>query len=893
MAICIYPQDCVDFSTNGLGVLTPTEATVNGADGMWTELTVTQPIDKTLRWALLEPGCILKAPAPTRESPLYEQVEDITEGETRTVTREVYVVRVNSRLRLRAAPSTSAAILDAYGNGTKVIKLGTASGGWMQVCVQSGGRVGWMSDTYLSYDGSYTETISQQHVVGSRVVEYRQSRDQLWRVYKVDPIDSAAGTVTAHAQPIAYDIGTCMIDEPWVIETPIALGTALSQMWAKVSPTPDVQLHIAAGLDTEIEGDYGWKNPIEAMMDPDEGMLVQGDAMLVMDNFDLFVLPKGERKSGVTVRRGKNLQGVKITRDISGVVTRLVPVGKTKDGEPWYLQNGDGPKSRAVDSPHIGDYPFPRTQKLDVDVQIVDADPDHIKTFTNWEESWRKMRELVQAEYDAGADLPTYGMDVEFVQIPEGDEEGAQYAALQSVYLGDTVTVIDSLVGLRADLRAVEAEYDILAGQYVSLKLGDVTDVSQTVYSYQLPTGGVSGTKIAPGSLDGGAVRSGTFQYLSASQAMIESLKADAIQAVAMDINAITAGTITTDTLAAALAHVTELVAGTIQATSGEFDALTAAVAKLARAEVESAAIENADILALKSAVATVATAYIDWAYVVSQKIGTATIDHAKIGNAVVGQLITADATQQRVFIERLQVLSAQLAKATIGELVVKAADDHYYRLDVSAAGAVTATDVTEDLTPAEIQAGVTSDGRGSIIETSLTVEDLAAGDLKAINALIDHITADRIDAGVLFARQAVVNEVYTQIINGLDASGVNQRIELNSQGIAAAVESVDGLSTRVAQTESDLALKVNASDVEAWARYSVSGGEGTLELGQKDSRYTTETSPTGFRVKQDGQDMTTMVRGRVAAPVFEVKRQIEIGNYSVRADAEGGVLFI
>lgn len=893
MAICIYPQDCVDFSTNGLGVLTPTEATVNGADGMWTELTVTQPIDKTLRWALLEPGCILKAPAPTRESPLYEQVEDITEGETRTVTREVYVVRVNSRLRLRAAPSTSAAILDAYGNGTKVIKLGTASGGWMQVCVQSGGRVGWMSDTYLSYDGTYTEKISQQHVVGSRVVEYRQSRDQLWRVYKVDPIDSAAGTVTAHAQPIAYDIGTCMIDEPWLIETPIALGTALSQMWAKVSPTPDVQLHIAAGLDTEIEGDYGWKNPIEAMMDPDEGMLVQGNAMLVMDNFDLFVLPKGERKSGVTVRRGKNLQGVKITRDISGVVTRFVPVGKTRDGEPWYLQGGDGPKSRAVDSPHIGDYPFPRTQKLDVDVQIVDADPDHIKTFTNFEESWRKMRELVQAEYDAGADLPTYGMDVEFVQIPEGDEDAAQYAALQSVYLGDTVTVIDSLVGLRAELRAVEAEYDILAGQYVSLKLGDVTDVSQTVYSYQLPTGGVSGTKIAPGSLDGRAVRSGTFQYLSASQAMIESLKADAIQAVAADISSITAGTITTDQLAAALAHVAELVAGTIRATSGEFDALTAAVAKLARAEIESAALQNADIQALKAAIANVATAYIDWATIISANIGSASIDYAQIKYGNVGRLIADDAVAGRVLIERLQVLSAQLARATIGELVVKAADDHYYRLDVSAGGAVTATDVTEDLTPAEISAGVTSDGRGSIIETSLTVEDLAAGNLKAINALIDHITADRIDAGVLFARQAVVNEVYTQIINGLDASGVNQRIELNSQGIAAAVESVDGLSTRVAQTESDLSLKVNASDVEAWARYSVSGGEGTLELGQKGSRYTTETSPTGFRVKQDGQDMTTMVRGRVASPVFEVKRQIEIGNYSVRADAEGGVLWI
>ena len=876
--ITIHPADATDFTSLGYGALLPTECTITEEAGGNYTLEMTHPIDDGGRWYYLRPLNIIKAPSPSRETPL----DNLTarESAAETITRRILEVRVpRTRLRLRAQPSTSSAVLGAYGSGTRVKEIGTATG-WAQVVVLNGGATGWMSTQYLTHVDTIEEEVPGTKVdIPAPEVKVLQTRDQLFRIVTADR-DDANGTVHVTAQHISYDLAYIPIAADADYENKPCLD-AVSDLFGKAL-WRDHPFTAYSNCTEPVTGEYGYRGLLEALLETD-GVVPQSGARLIRDNYDLYILADEERDLGFTIRHGKNLTGATLTEDVDGVVNRIIPEGTDGDGNPLHL-----PGTIYIDSPRMSEQPVIRAKKIDYDVRVGDGEGQYPST----DAAIAKLRELVSEDFDSGIDLPTVELDVDFTLL-DGTSAASRYKALQTVHLYDTVRVISERSLIDMKLRVRETVWNCITERYDSMALGEIVAGESTISGFDISAKSVSGSKIMANSIPSGAFRQAIIQYAHIQQAAIDQLSADAITALSAYFGRITAQTVDTDTLLANLANVVRLVATEISGDSITANTLSAAVAKLARAEIESAAIENADIAALKAAVANVATAYIDWATVIAANIGSASIDYAQIKYGNIGRLIADDAVEGRVLIERLQVLSAQLARATIGELVVKAADDHYYRLDVSAGGAVTATDVTEDLTPAEIQAGVTSDGRGSIIETSLTVEDLAAGNLKAINALIDHITADRIDAGVLFARQAVVNEVYTQIINGLDASGVNQRIELNSQGIAAAVESVDGLSTRVAQTESDLSLKVNASDVEAWARYSVSGGEGTLELGQKGSRYTTETSPTGFRVKQDGQDMTTMVRGRVASPVFEVRRQIEIGNYSVRADAEGGVLFI
>ena len=67
--ICVYPADCTDFSSNGLGAVTPMSCTVTETlNGEW-ELTLVHDIDECGKWTRLSEGRILRAPVPAAMTP--------------------------------------------------------------------------------------------------------------------------------------------------------------------------------------------------------------------------------------------------------------------------------------------------------------------------------------------------------------------------------------------------------------------------------------------------------------------------------------------------------------------------------------------------------------------------------------------------------------------------------------------------------------------------------------------------------------------------------------------------------------------------------------------------------------------------------------------------------
>ena len=187
--ITIYAPDAADFSTLGLGALEPYEVTIEErAGGMYT-LSMVHPMDDGGKWMDIAAGCILKAPAPVRETPLVES-EIVGEGEVVepvTVTRKIYKVRTNTgaNLHLRQGPSTSTRILSKYRPGTEVVVFSQANG-WGQVIVRASGATGYMSMQYLVYVRDETETIEGDAPSPERVVYPVQSRMQLFRIVSVE-----------------------------------------------------------------------------------------------------------------------------------------------------------------------------------------------------------------------------------------------------------------------------------------------------------------------------------------------------------------------------------------------------------------------------------------------------------------------------------------------------------------------------------------------------------------------------------------------------------------------------------------------------------------------------------------------------------------------------------
>lgn len=721
MAICIYEARTDDFSTNGLSVLYPISCEIEETENGMFELMLEHPIDDSNRWAQIREGAIVKAPVPARESPLYEEIEGGEDTQQRRIWK---VARTVHGAYLRSGPGMSYKKLAVKHNGDQVIELEEMDAPWIKVCVVDGGAVGYMSKKWL--DLTATESVEPDGVKPAKdsVMKIQQSRDQLFRIYEVTR-DSAKCTVTAKAMHIFYDLLGNIVQETYEVENETAKAVMDGVGRRLINDHP---FCFHTYVDGKVSGDYGYKNPIEVIMDPEDGIAKQVGANLFRDNFDVFLLPDVPRDLGVTIRRRKNSKGVQITSSTADIVTRIIPEGKGKDDDVLHV---DSPGY--IDSDRINDYPIVYAKRIEYDVQIVDEDPDGETTFKTESEAKARLEALAREDFEKnGVDLPTYSMDVDFVLLENSADfaENKNYGQLQTVHIGDTVRVIDSLVGVDARLRVTSYTWDAASSKprYTKITLGDVQSVEQKVYNSNIAAG-INGSKIAPGSASGNILRNLSLQYAKISVAAIQQLNAKSIDALTARIQEIVTKKLTTDELYAQLAEIIALKVNTLTAEDISTDSLAAALA-------------NFMLLSAKTA-----------------DFDQATVEHL-ISSAMNLEFGEADT----VYINNLAVRYAQLMHATIADLCIKATDGNYYTLDVNQNGNVTA--VKSTITDGELSMGETFGGK-MILETNMTVENLNTSNLLGTYALINKIDAAKIDVGELFAREAFIALLRTTRIIG------------------------------------------------------------------------------------------------------------------------------
>ena len=768
--ITVHSAWADDFSSLGLCPLAPVECTVEEHAGGLFQLKMIHPMDKTGKWWNLQKWNIIKAPTPMRETPL---MSISAAGES--VTREIWRVKVSSRLRLRNKPSTSSGkIIGRYKIGTKVIKIGE-SGKWYQVVVQQGGATGWMHSDYLAYVGTETQAPAQSDKPPT-VVQPRQTREQLFRIVTVEK-DDAAQLVYVTALHVFYDLTGVTVAGQYSPEDVTATEAAQS-LFAKAVKPHSFELYVSAA--GKVSGEYGGRSIVSAITETD-GILAQANARMVRDNFDVFILEEEERDQGVEIRHGKNMLGAVLTEDVSGVVTTVIPVGKTKDGEPLYIEK------MFVDAENADAVPVVRAKEISYDVKSgSDEFPDDAAART-------ELERLANAEFsENGIHLPTVGLDVDFVAL-ENTRQYAEYAALQSVHLYDTVHVISAQSGIDAAARMTGYVYNCLTKRYDSVTLGQLTALETTLSGYDIAAGTVSGNRLVMGSVDGDRIRSASIQYAKIAQAAIEQLSANAITALRAHINELVAGNITTDQLYADLAFIAaaQITAANIDKANinwAEIKSLTAQVAEITAATIKVGKIEWAEIETLNAQIANIAIAKIKdatihsaqiedlnatVAKIVSADIKTADIGYAQIKDLLAQKAIITDGVGGSLLIERLAVTSANMLGATIGELVLKGDDGKYYAVIVSADGTIHTQEVT--VSAGEIAAGQTAAGK-EIVETNMNVGALNAQDIKAQQAIISEIftsalTAGKITAGEALIASAVIPELYVTTIRAIGES--------------------------------------------------------------------------------------------------------------------------
>ena len=154
------------------------------------------------------------------------------------------------------------------------------------------------------------------------------------------------------------------------------------------------------------------------------------------------------------------------------------------------------------------------------------------------------MRKAVQKEWDAGCDLPTVEVEVDFTQL-EATEEYKELANLYQLFLYDVVHIRHEPLGYDYDAQVTQYVFDAVAGRYKSIKVGKLFKDNQgQVAGYQLSQGSVSGSKIAPQSVTAANLQDASITNAKIAYAAIEAANIHTINA-----DTITSGTIETKRL--------------------------------------------------------------------------------------------------------------------------------------------------------------------------------------------------------------------------------------------------------------------------------------------------------------------------------------------------------
>lgn len=262
---------------------------------------------------------------------------------------------------------------------------------------------------------------------------------QPFRIYNTTP---SMDSIKVNARHIFYDL----LDN--LCGNIVSVGTA-AQAMAAVHAAMAYPMPFSFSTDITKTGRLTASrvNPVQALLSNDENMESFVEAFggeLLRDHFSVAMKESIGADRDVAIRYGKNLSGLEVNEDESDVRTRVLAYGKNDI-------------FTAVDSPHLNDYVYPKILVLEDESAETTA------------QLRQKALELFREDE---IDLPKVNIKVDFVPLAK-TEEYRDFAALEDVRLGDTVTVINEKMGFSKRAKVISYQWDCLRGQYEQVELGD------------------------------------------------------------------------------------------------------------------------------------------------------------------------------------------------------------------------------------------------------------------------------------------------------------------------------------------------------------------------------------------------------------------------------------
>ncbi|WP_144608512.1 phage tail spike protein [Bacillus cereus] len=210
-------------------------------------------------------------------------------------------------------------------------------------------------------------------------------------------------------------------------------------------------------------------NPIEAILDTgkENSFLNRWGGELKRDNFNVNVLEKRGRDRGVVIQHKKDLLGYEASVDWQSPITKIMPQGF----------DGLLLPEKYVTSTNVGKYVNPKIKKVDFEnVKAAIGDYANDEDAIPLEEAYELLRQKARAMFENDhVDQPLASYKVIFQELSQ-TEEYKNFAVLQSVYMGDTVTVQHDEDGIYIQAKVISYKYDPVKERYIDITLGNFKD---------------------------------------------------------------------------------------------------------------------------------------------------------------------------------------------------------------------------------------------------------------------------------------------------------------------------------------------------------------------------------------------------------------------------------
>lgn len=210
-------------------------------------------------------------------------------------------------------------------------------------------------------------------------------------------------------------------------------------------------------------------NPIEAILDTgkENSFLNRWGGELKRDNFNVNILEKRGRDRGVVIQHKKDLLGYEASVDWQSPITKIMPQGF----------DGLLLPEKYVTSANVGKYVNPKIKKVDFEnVKAAIGDYANDEDAIPLEEAYELLRQKAHAMFENDhVDQPLASYKVSFQELSQ-TEEYKNFAVLQSVYMGDTVTVQHDEDGIYIQAKVISYKYDPVKERYIDITLGNFKD---------------------------------------------------------------------------------------------------------------------------------------------------------------------------------------------------------------------------------------------------------------------------------------------------------------------------------------------------------------------------------------------------------------------------------